>query len=75
MDRGSWWAMAHRVAKSRMQLKRPSRHAHMRGLGGKIHSQLANLFFSIININQSGFKNRTLKKEFTYILLHQIANT
>ena len=29
MDRGSWWAMVHRVAQNRTQLKRLSTHAHM----------------------------------------------
>ena len=27
MDRGAWWAMAHRVTQSQTQLKRPSVHA------------------------------------------------
>ena len=29
MERGAWWAMVHRVAKSRTRLKQLSMHAHM----------------------------------------------
>ena len=29
MDRGAWWATVHRVAKSWIQLKRLSMHAHI----------------------------------------------
>ena len=28
MDRGAWWAMVHRIAKSWTQLKQLSTHAH-----------------------------------------------
>ena len=28
MDRGTWWTIVHRFAKSRTQLKRPSMHTH-----------------------------------------------
>ena len=29
MDRGAWWAMVHRIAKSWTQLKQLSTHAHL----------------------------------------------
>ena len=35
MDRGAWWAKAHRVAKSKTRLKRQNMHAHTKDKTGE----------------------------------------
>ena len=41
MDRGAWWTMGHRVAKSQTQLKQPSMQAYTIALASSLLKVLA----------------------------------